>query len=265
MHPMRVGVIIPAAGRSSRFGAQDKLAQDLGGRPVLLRTVELFTKRDDVFAIIVAGPADDIDAFKERYGPALSFHGAKVVAGGSIDRWESVRNALALMPDDLTHIAVHDAARPCTSPELIARVFEGAKVAKAVIPGVSVTSTLKRVSESTVATAEDDAVASAILGDFGMQETRGRIVTETISRDQLVLVQTPQIFEAQLLRRAYAAGNLEGTTDDASVIERFGETVVVVEGDPRNLKITTADDLALARAIMGIKSTARVADSYRFE
>ncbi len=262
---MRVGVIIPAAGRSSRFGAQDKLAQDLGGRPVLLRTVELFTKRDDVFAIVVAGPPDDLDTFKDRYGPALSFHGAKVVAGGNIDRWESVRNALALLPDDLTHIAVHDAARPCTSAELIARVFEAAKVATAVIPGVRVTSTLKRVSEETVAAAEDDAVASAILGDFGMAATKGRMVTETISRDQLVLAQTPQIFDANLFRRAYAAGNLEATTDDASVIERFGGTVVVVEGDNRNIKITTTDDLALARAIMGIKSTARVAESYRFE
>ncbi len=262
---MRVGVIIPAAGSSSRFGAQDKLSQDLGGRPVLLRTVELFTKRDDVFAIVVAGPPGDLDAFKDRYGPALSFHGAKVVAGGSVDRWESVRNALAAMPDDLTHIAVHDAARPCATPELIARVFEAAKVAKAVIPGVGVTSTLKRVSETTVAAATDDAVASAILGDFGMEATKGRIVTETVSREHLVMVQTPQIFDASLLRRAYAAGNLEGTTDDASVIERTGEEVVVVEGDNRNLKITTADDLALARAIMGIKSTARVAESYRFE
>ena len=263
---MRVGVIIPAAGQSRRFGDLDKLAQDLGGRAVLLRTVELFTKRDDVVAIVIAGPPDDLETFKTRYGPALSFHGAKIVAGGRVDRWESVRNALAALPDDLTHIAIHDAARPCASVDLLARVFDAAKVASAVIPGVTVTSTLKRVSETTVSAAEDDAVASAILGDFGMQATRGRAVTATIDRENLVLAQTPQIFDAALLRRAYASANLVGTTDDASVVEQLGETVVVVEGDSRNLKITTQDDLALARAIMGIKSSSSSqSSSYRFE
>jgi 2-C-methyl-D-erythritol 4-phosphate cytidylyltransferase len=81
-----------------------------------------------------------------------------------------------------------------------------------------------------------------------------------------VLAQTPQIFDAALLRRAYASANLVGTTDDASVVEQLGETVVVVEGDSRNLKITTQDDLALARAIMGIKSSSSSqSSSYRFE
>jgi 2-C-methyl-D-erythritol 4-phosphate cytidylyltransferase/2-C-methyl-D-erythritol 4-phosphate cytidylyltransferase/2-C-methyl-D-erythritol 2,4-cyclodiphosphate synthase len=87
---MRIGVIIAAAGKSSRFGAGDKLSQDLGGRPVLLRTVEAFTKRDEVVAIVVAGPPDDIEGFRARFGPALGFNGAKIVEGGRTERWESI-------------------------------------------------------------------------------------------------------------------------------------------------------------------------------
>ena len=120
---MRIGVIIAAAGKSTRFGAGDKLSQDLGGRAVLLRTVEAFTKRDEVATIVVAGPPDDLEGFRSRFGPALGFNGARIVAGGSIERWETIRNALAELPDDLTHIAVHDGARPCIGNELLDRVF----------------------------------------------------------------------------------------------------------------------------------------------
>src|SRR6188768_3667526 len=105
---MRICVILPAAGTSSRFGG-DKLGQELGGRPVLLRSVELFTKRDEVSAIIVAAPPDSLDDFRTRFGAQLSFHGARIVEGGRAERWETVKLALAATPDDCTHIAVHDA------------------------------------------------------------------------------------------------------------------------------------------------------------
>src|SRR5947208_15797673 len=91
---MNVCVIIPAAGKSSRYGESDKLSQDLGGRSVLLRTVELFTKREEVKSIIVAGPPSELDEFKARYGATLGFHGAAIVPGGREHRWETVRNAL---------------------------------------------------------------------------------------------------------------------------------------------------------------------------
>jgi len=99
---MRIGVIIAAAGKSTRFGAGDKLSQDLGGRAVLLRTVEAFTKRDEVATIVVAGPPDDLEGFRSRFGPALGFNGARVVAGGVTERWATIKNALAELPDDLT-------------------------------------------------------------------------------------------------------------------------------------------------------------------
>src|SRR5687767_6923749 len=124
---MNVCVIIPAAGRSSRYGEIDKLGQDLGGRSVLLRTVELFTKRDEVKSVVVAGPPDDLNDFRNKYGPALGFHGARIVSGGKRYRWETVRNALnapEAVPADTTHVAVHDAARPGVSNEVLDRVFQ---------------------------------------------------------------------------------------------------------------------------------------------
>jgi 2-C-methyl-D-erythritol 4-phosphate cytidylyltransferase len=251
MSEPRFGVIIPAAGRSRRFGIGDKLSQDVGGRPMLLRTVELFTRRDDVAAIVVAAPPEELDEFRTRFGTQLGFHGAKVVAGGTIERWETVRNALAAIPEDCTHVAVHDAARPAASEELLQRVFDAARVHDAVIPGDPVTSTLKRVSEETVDAEQEDAVADAILGSFAEStKIKGRRVTGTVPREHLVAVQTPQVFRAELLRRAYAQGGLEGATDDAMLVERLGAEVIVVDGDPRNVKVTTPADLALVRALL---------------
>ncbi|MFO0828797.1 MAG: 2-C-methyl-D-erythritol 4-phosphate cytidylyltransferase [Phycisphaerales bacterium] len=249
---MRVCVILPAAGSGTRFGG-DKLSQDLGGRPVLLRTVELFTKRDEVAHIVVAAPPDALDEFRMRFAAQLSFHGARVVEGGRRERWETVKLALAAVPDDCTHVAVHDAARPAASPELLDRVFAAAQVHDAVIPGIPVTSTLKRVGEQLLAGAEDDALASAILGDVGKERSSARAVLETVPRAGLVAVQTPQVFTTSLLRRAYAAGDPSGATDDAQLVERLGERVVVVDGEARNLKITTQDDLSLIRLVLGAR------------
>jgi 2-C-methyl-D-erythritol 4-phosphate cytidylyltransferase len=247
---MRVGVIIAAAGKSTRFGAGDKLSQDLGGRPVLLRTVEAFTRRDEVVSIVVAAPPDDIEGFRARFGPALGFNGASIVEGGRAERWESIERAIRALPDDITHIAVHDGARPCVSQELLSRVFAAAEVAPAVIPGIPVRDTLKRVADEQVTAAADDAIADLILGDLGKSSTSGRRVLETVPRDGLCQIQTPQVFDAALLRSAYASVDLAGTTDDASVIERLGEPVLVVEGDARNIKITAEEDLQLVRALM---------------
>ncbi len=251
-------MIIPAAGKSTRFGVSDKLAQDLGGRPLLLRTVELFTKRDEVRSIIVAGPPDSFEEFRLRYGPALSFHGTIMVEGGRTARWETVRNALREVPADATHVAVHDAARPATSPEVITRVFEAARTLDAVIPAVPVTATLKRVADAATDVADhaDDALAGAILGDAGRPLIEARAVLQTIARDGLVEVQTPQVFAVGLLRRAYAEADTAGATDDASLVERLGEPVYVVPGDVRNLKVTTGADLHLLRAFLGAKAPA---------
>lgn len=248
---MKLAVIIPAAGSSTRFGVGDKLSQDLGGRPILLRAVEAFTKREETAAVIVAAPPDDLDGFKGRYGPQLSFHGASIVPGGTIERWETVKNALEAIPEDVTHVAIHDAARPNVTQELLDRILDAAKVHDAVIPGIRVSSTLKRIGNEKVKSAQDDAIADAILGN--VDESTGApaayVVEETISRDNVVAIQTPQVFAYPLLRQAYAQDDLSGATDDAMLIEKLGSPVVVVEGDPSNIKVTTAHDLDLVRRL----------------
>lgn len=258
---MNVCVIIPAAGASTRFGLGDKLSQDLGGRAVLLRTVEVFTKRDEVKCVIVAGPHDSFGEFRDKFGPTLGFHGAKLVAGGKAHRWETVKAVLDhadAVPADATHIAIHDAARPGVSGEVLDRVFEAARTLNAVIPVVTINATVKRVAGEAVdvRSTDDDVVADLILGDAGKVAVNARKVIETVDRTNLVEVQTPQVFEAMLLRRAYAQKNLEGVTDDAEAVQRLGETVHAVEGDVRNIKITRPADLSLMRAILNVKAPA---------
>jgi 2-C-methyl-D-erythritol 4-phosphate cytidylyltransferase len=254
---MRIAVIIPAAGASARYtaagGLRSKLDEDLGGKPVIQRTVELFTKHDDVGQIIVAGPADaaEFEEFRQRHSDRLGLLGAKLVKGGVTHRYETVKAALAEVPDDCTHIAVHDAARPCTSFELLERVFSAAKRHNAAIPAIEISDTVKRVKDTGEQMGGGDDVA-AILGETAESKKPLRIVTETIKREGLVIVQTPQCFEAALLKKAYAQGDLT-STDDAALVERLGVRVVIVDGEARNIQITRPGDLNLARAIMGFR------------
>jgi 2-C-methyl-D-erythritol 4-phosphate cytidylyltransferase len=263
---MNVCAIIPAAGASRRFGRSDKLSQDLGGRALLLRTVEAIARREEIKTIIVAGPPDEFDAFRERYAATLGFHGAQIVMGGKVERWDTVRNALRAVPADATHIAVHDAARPAVPNDLLDRLLEAARSFDAVIPACNVSATLKRVdaSSNAVDAPEDDMLADAILGDAGRVTIEARRVLETVDRANLVEVQTPQVFRADLLRRAYAQPNLSGVTDDASLVERLGEPVYVIEGDVCNIKVTTPGDLRLVRAILNLKPPAERAVHKRF-
>ncbi len=253
---MRVTMILPAAGSSNRYsqagGLRSKLDEDLGGRPVLQRTVELFTKRDEVCAILVAGPHDDVafEDFCDRHHDKLALLGVRICRGGPTHRHETVANALKEVSDSTSHIGVHDAARPCTPEDLIDRVFEAANSHDAVIPAIDVPDTIKRVHEELLDDSDEDPL-DAILGATGKTNRSLRRVRETISRDGCVLVQTPQVFRADLLRRAYSQSDLS-STDDAGLIERLGEPVTVVEGDLRNLKITLPKDLSLARSILGI-------------
>jgi 2-C-methyl-D-erythritol 4-phosphate cytidylyltransferase len=258
---MNVCLIIPAGGASSRYmatgGLRHKLDEDLGGRPVLQRTIELFVKHEDVGpmiqSVIVAGPHDEgeLAEFKARHGDRLGLLGAKIVRGGKEHRYETVQAALLHVPTEATHVAVHDAARPCTSPDLLDRVFEAARSHGAVIPAVELADTIKRV-KSTDEPARAADPLDAILGVDHASAGALRVVAETVPRKDVWLVQTPQVFEVRLLRRAYSQGDLS-STDDAGLVERLGERVVVVAGDARNIKITWPSDLSLARAILGVR------------
>ncbi len=250
---LTIGVIIPAAGQSQRFGNKDKLAADFGGRPLLLRTVEFFAKREEVKEIVVVGPPARIEAFTETFGPALSFHGVLIVAGSEIDRWESVKLAIQRISDDVDRIAVHDAARPALSNTLFERLVLASNSFDAVAAALPITGTVKRVDAMPTTISDHDAIADAILGESTQATVTAHSVEETICRDRLWELQTPQIFEPSLLRRAYEEENLSGVTDDAEVIEKLGEPIHLIEGDSRNIKVTTPDDLNNLKAMLGIK------------
>lgn len=261
---MKLGVIIPAAGASRRFGNRDKLNEDLGGRPLLHRTVEIFVNHDAPAHIVVAGPSDEngYDEFKLRHGDKLALLGVNLCPGGTTHRWETVKAALDHLPDDCTHVAVHDAARPCASRQLLDRVFAAAAKNDAVIAAIDVSDTLKRVSAETKEDRDIDPL-DALLGAGGKSNTNVRTVEETVPRENLVAVQTPQVFKAGLLRRAYEQADLS-STDDAGLVERLGETVAVVEGEPTNIKVTTPGDIRIVMAILGLKPQKERAAHKRF-
>ena len=249
---MNIAVIIPAAGQSTRYGSRDKLAEDLGGRPLLLRTVEFFTKREDVSGIVVAGPSQNIDEFKERFGPALAFHGVQIVTGGS-NRCESVANALKYISDDVDCIAVHDAARPAITNDLFDELLIAFSSFPAIAAALQIKGTVKRVVEAATNVHDEDAIADSILGSETQATVHAYKIAETIDRTSLWEMQTPQLFEPSLLKRGYAQGDLNDCTDDAQVIEKLGEPVHLINGDSRNIKVTTPNDYKLVKSILGVR------------
>lgn len=249
---MKVGVIVTAAGRSERFSAalgqqaipRSKLEEDILGRPVLMRAVEPFTKNPVIASIIVAGPHDpqQLGHFKDRFSAHLGMLGGTIVPGGKDHRHQTVAAALPHVPDTCTHVLVHDGARPCLAPDLLDRLIDAAATTDAVIPAIPVGDTVKRVTQRTAAAARD--AIDDILGT--PSTTVVREIVATADRTNLWLAQTPQLFRLELLRAAYAAPDPRAT-DDAQQVERLGKPVLVIKGDPRNIKITLPIDLELAR------------------
>jgi len=253
---MRVAVILPAAGLSRRFGGGNKLELDLAGRPAFMRSVEAFAGRDDVCQIILAVHPESLDAFRFKHGTDLGLHGVELVAGGTVERWETVSNALAHVGEEATHIAVHDAARPMVSAQLIDRVFNAALSADAVIPGTAVRDSLKRI-DGELAAADTASPANALddlLGPDPSEQAALPGVVDSVSRSRLVAVQTPQVFKRSLLVEAYKQLAGDGfdkaqITDDAGLVQALGEAVRVVEGDPLNLKVTVPADAELLQLL----------------
>lgn len=216
---MKVWVIIAAAGTGSRFGGA-KQFQFLGEKRVLDWSIDVAQPLVDGIVAVVSPDRLDLEADSIR---------ADVVVGGGRTRSASVRAGLSRVPEDADVIVVHDAARPLAQPDLfkavIAAVVGGADAA---VPGVMVADTVKRVRTMPVV----DAPAS---------------VVETLSREELVAVQTPQAFRADALRRAHATE--PEASDDAGLVEALGGAVVVVPGDPVNIKLTLPHDLVTLTAL----------------
>src|SRR3954453_13318652 len=185
-------VILPAAGRSTRFGdpKQKKIFAELDGRAVWLRAVEPFVNRDDGAQTIVVIAPEDRELFERRFRASVAFMNIRVIDGGA-ERSDSVARALEVVDPSCEFVAIHDAARPCLTPELVDAVFDAAREHGAALPAIAVADTIKRVGED-------------------------RRTTETVPRSGLYLAQTPQAFRLELLLRAYAnRGRLSaGVTDD---------------------------------------------------
>lgn len=224
---MKTIAIIVAGGSGTRFGAQlPKQFLELGGKPILMRTIEAFEQSLDEgdHEIIVTLPADQMDLWHdlcEQHGFTLAH---RVVPGGE-SRWHSVKNALDSIGGlaDVDVIAVHDGVRPLASVELIKRVFDVARRDGAAIPVVMLNDSVRQV--------------------VGKE-------SHALDRSSLRAVQTPQAFDARLLLDAYRQPYQQTFTDDASVVEAAGHSVTLVEGEPRNLKITRPMDLALAEYLL---------------
>lgn len=231
----KVAVIVPAAGKSERFGGENKALTKLDGRPVFLRTIEHFINRDDVIQTILVVSGHDWEEVRTKYGPNLGFMGVQLVEGGA-ERADSVAAALAHVKPEADLVAVHDAARPCVTRGMIDAVFAEAAKSGAAILAAPVTGTLKRVSKAGV-------------------------IDGTVSREGLYEAQTPQVFRRELLLQLYAQRDTvkEKFTDDAGLAELAGHPVAVVKSDASNLKITIGSDLPLAQAILKARPSEKIA------
>lgn len=221
---MRVVVVIAAAGRGDRFGGgQPKQLLALGGRSLLQRCVDAFEGSSLVDEIVVTAPPGLATPAALALEPGRK--PCQVVEGGP-RRQDSVANGFDAVSRRADLIVVHDAARPFVSAALIARTIEAAAESGAAIAAIASHDTVKRASSD------------------------GRFVTETLPRETLYFAQTPQAFRRDVLRDAVELGRRGvEATDEASLAERAGHAVRLVAGDPRNIKVTTPDDLALARRL----------------
>jgi len=226
--PEAVWAVVPAAGQGVRMGRK-KQGLMLAGLPVLRWTLDVFEATAGVSGVVVTVPADDLDSWQRRLAGCRKVRA--VVAGGA-ERQESVRLGLEAVPVDVAWVAVHDGVRPCITPELVERVIAEARLHGAAIAALPVIETVKR----------------------GMDGW----VKETVERDGLWAVQTPQVFGAAALREAHRRAAAEGVrgTDDAALVERLGHPVRLVPGLPENVKITRPDDLVLAEALLARRAAA---------
>ena len=218
---MKKYIIIVAGGKGLRMGGDiPKQFLPVCGKPVLMRTLEAFHAYDASMRLILVLPVSQ-QAYWKQLCEEYQFDLVHEIANGGETRFHSVKNGLALVKEDGL-VGVHDGVRPFVSQEVITRCYEEAASLKAVIPVIGVVETVRHLTEEG---------------------------SETVPRDQYKLVQTPQVFDVTLLRRAYQQEYTDLFTDDASVVEALGEKVYLVEGNRENIKLTTPFDLKLAELL----------------
>ena len=217
------GAVIVAAGNASRMGGIDKVMAELDGEPMIVRTVRTFQTCDAIKEIVVVTREDLIMPIMKL---CAEFDKVKAVVAGGADRAESVMLGLGALSDKVKLAAVQDGARPLVTHEVIDRTVRAAHHYGAAAPAIAVKDTIKVVN--------------------------GGVVSSTPDRKTLQAVQTPQIFDFALLKGALkkAFADKAQITDDCSAVERMGMSVKIVEGDERNIKVTTPLDLAIAKLLL---------------
>ncbi|UJF33657.1 2-C-methyl-D-erythritol 4-phosphate cytidylyltransferase [Paenibacillus hexagrammi] len=223
----KVGAVIVAAGKGSRMrSAESKQYLQLGDKPILVHTLQLFQNITEVDEIVLVVPAADVQRCKDLVNIYSITKVSRVQAGG-VERQDSVRLGLAALQEDTEWVLVHDGVRPFTAVEHIIGCLNQAKEAGAAVLAVPVKDTIKVVDQS-------------------------KCIQSTPDRRSLWAIQTPQAFRLALLQKAQELAIQDGFigTDDASLVERTGTNVLVVEGDYYNIKITTPEDLPWAEWIL---------------
>ena len=217
------GAVIVAAGNASRMGGIDKVMAELAGEPMILRTVRTFQQCDAIKEIVIVTRLDLIAPITNL---CRDLDKVRMVVAGGASRQESVGLGLNSFSDKVKMVAIHDGARPLISLEVIDRTVRAAHSYSAAAPAVPVKDTIKVV--------------------------RGGVVDHTPDRATLQAVQTPQVFDLDLIRGALKKAALEGSavTDDCSAVELMGMSVKIVEGDERNIKVTTPMDLKIAEMLL---------------
>jgi 2-C-methyl-D-erythritol 4-phosphate cytidylyltransferase len=225
-----IAAILPAAGLGTRMGHETpKQFLELDGVPIVILSLRRIATCPLITHIIVATRGEVVERLDARIREEKFGQEVLVVKGGDT-RQSSVSQALKHIPEDTELVVVHDAVRPLITVELITRVIEEARRCKAAILAVPAMDTVKEVKRASLP--EDVA-----------------LITATIPRERVVLAQTPQVFETQLLKRAFAEAEADGVSasDEAGLIEKLGHEVFVVQGSERNIKITKPADMDLAR------------------
>lgn len=217
------GAVIVAAGSASRMGGIDKVMAPLGDEPMIVRTVRAFCQCAVIREVVIVTREDLIP---EITGLCASYEKVRTVVAGGANRQESVQAGLDALSKSVRLAAIHDGARPLVTEALIDRTVRAAHTYSAAAPAIAVKDTVKVVN--------------------------GGLVLATPDRNKLRAIQTPQVFDVELLRGALKKAREENAevTDDCSAVERLGMSVKIVEGDERNLKVTTPMDLKVARMLL---------------
>lgn len=220
---MKRAIIIVAGGKGTRMGSSlPKQFMQIGGQPILCHTIEKFRQYDPAITVVIALPIQWMAAWTQISAGYIAPN-QYILAEGGEQRYHSVKNALSKVPNDIDLVGVHDGVRPLVSVKTIANAYTEATLHGNAVPCIAPPESIRITDGDT---------------------------NKPVNRNNVKLIQTPQVFATELLRNAYSLPYVPEFTDDASVVERYGHPIHLIEGDRQNIKITTVEDLKYAEFIV---------------